>query len=125
MKATIRVKSKSEAEAEEELRLKCRAREIVTTDRTDYETCLSLFKETCMKIRAATEYKEFRGGYDECVTLSLDPRYFNDSSIEALSRQMTALNSACNYEAGKLGSVSPDWWKECWKDELVEGMLER
>ena len=92
---------------------------VTTTDRKTYERCLDMFRQVCIGVRELTGKTEFRGGYDEWAKLAFDPNWNSNSSLAVLKDQALSLNSLIGYEAGKLGIFSPDWWKECWADELT------
>lgn len=122
MSEPVMLKKKSEAEKEEKEFMKLTSPRVTATEREDYEQCLSRFRAVCMQVRQLIGVPDFRGGYDEWRKLALDPEWVNNSELTRLSRQCDAINLETNYEAGKLGIISPDWWKECWMDELVGQM---
>lgn len=118
MSEKVVLKTKAEADLEEKRALSQSFDKVTTTERTDYEACLVRFRAVCIRVRELTGIQDFRGGYDEWRVLAMDEQWVDNHDLHLLSRQCDAINLETNYEAGKLGIMSPKWWYECWADEL-------
>lgn len=106
------------AAKKEALRVQILTNPATSTDRTGYTMALSLFRKVCMDVRQLLGIPKFRGGLDEWATLAMDSTLSNNTELQILARRGEALNALITYEAKKLGIVPPNWWKECWADEL-------
>lgn len=118
MSTTVKIKTPQKAAADEALRVKILTPPVTEIDRTGYEKGLAIFKQVCLQVRQLISNPTFRGGFDEWAALALDPQYYGNTQLDILSKQSQALNELITYEAKKLGIVPPQWWKECWADEL-------
>lgn len=106
------------AAKKEALRVQILTSPVTSTDRTGYLQAMSLFKQVCMDVRQLLGIPKFRGGFDEWAELAMDSTLSKNTELQILARRGEALNALITYEAKKLGIVPPDWWKECWADEL-------
>lgn len=120
MSENVIFKTREETLREERQYRELTAPKITAVDRQDYEMCLERFRDICKQVRDLTGIHDFRGGYDEWRAIAMDPTWNTNAALLLLSRQCDAINLETNYEASKLGIVSPNWWKECWKDELTQ-----
>lgn len=98
--------------------------EPVTNDETDLITAFTqYFKPTCQEIGALIGVLDFRGGYENMMSLN---QYILDQDIntpegqknilraQTLAIKWQAANSLCNHEATKLGWKLPKWFVEMW-----------
>ena len=106
------------AAKKEALRVQILTNPVTSTDRTGYMMALSLYRKVCMDVRQLLSMPEFRGGFEEWAALVMDNTLSKNTELQILARRGEALNGLITYEAKKLGIVPPDWWKECWADEL-------
>lgn len=106
------------AAKKEALRVQILTNPVTSTDRTGYTMALSLYRKVCMDVRQLLNMPEFRGGFEEWAALVMDNTLSKNTELQILARRGEALNALITYEAKKLGIVPPDWWKECWADEL-------
>ena len=123
MSAPVIIRTKSQAELDERREMQLNAPKVTTTERTDYEACLERFRDVCMRVRELTGINDFRGGYDEWRALAEDENWSHNETLLHYSTLCNAINLETNYEAGKLGIVSPNWWKECWAHELTSAVV--
>ena len=114
----VDITTPAEAAKKEALRVQILTNPVTATDKTGYTMALSLFKQVCMDVRQLLGVPKFRGGFDEWAALAMDSTLSKNTELQILSRRGEALNALITYEAKKLGIVPPDWWKECWADEL-------
>ena len=120
MSEPVRLLTPSQAIIDEKNRLEKLATPVKEVDRSTYERILPLYKQVCLQVRSLLNLPNFRGGFDEWAALAMDPQYYSNPQLDILSKQGQSLNELITYEASKLGIVPPDWWKECWKDELEQ-----
>ena len=118
MSTIIKVLTPKQAVFEEQRRIAALTVPCTETDRTTYEKCLGLYRQLCMDVRSLLNLPTFRGGFDEWVQLAMDDSLSDNRQLDILARRGSSLNELITYEAKKLGIVPPDWWKECWADEL-------
>ena len=116
----VDITTPAEAAKKEALRVQILTNPVTSTDKTGYTLALSLFKQVCMDVRQLLGMPNFRGGFDEWAALAMDSTLSQNTELQILARRGEALNALITYEAKKLGIVPPNWWKECWADELDE-----
>lgn len=114
----VDITTPAEAARKEALRVQILTNPVTSTDKTGYTMALSLFRQVCMDVRQLLGIPKFRGGFDEWAALAMDSTLSKNTELQILSRRGEALNALITYEAKKLGIVPPNWWKECWADEL-------
>ena len=114
----VDITTPAEAAKKEALRVQILTNPATSTDRTGYTMALSMFKKVCMDVRQLLGIPKFRGGFDEWAELAMDSTLSENAELQILARRGEALNALITYEAKKLGIVPPNWWKECWTDEL-------
>lgn len=79
---------------------------------SDLDLACLLFRETCTRIGEVLGIHNFRGGYDEI--LSINKTQQTKLRREGLLERLTFVNSFCNHEANKVNMEAPKWWYHCW-----------
>ena len=120
MSEPVKLLTPEQAVIDEKARLERLANPKTETDRSVYERCLAIYRQICMDVRQLLNLPTFRGGFDEWAVLAMDDSLAANTQLQILSRRGEALNELITYEAKKLGIVPPNWWKECWADELIQ-----
>ena len=118
MSEPVKLLTPEQAIIDEKTRLERLANPKTETDRSVYEKCLAIYRQICMDVRQLLNLPTFRGGFDEWAVLVMNDSLATNPQLQILSRRGEALNELITYEAKKLGIVPPNWWKECWADEL-------
>lgn len=118
MSEPVKLLTPEQAVIDEKARLERLANPKTETDRSVYERCLAIYRQICMDIRQLLNLPTFRGGFDEWAAIAMDDSLADNSQLQILSRRGESINALITYEAKKLGIVPPNWWKECWADEL-------
>ena len=118
MSAPVKLLTPAQAALDEKARLERLTNPKTEVDRTAYEKCLAIYRQICMDVRSLLNLPTFRGGFEEWAALAMDDSLSDNRQLDILARRGTSFNELITYEAKKLGIVPPDWWKECWADEI-------
>lgn len=85
---------------------------ITKTDTSKIEKLYAQFRDTCNNIRDLMRMDEFKGTYDEILSL---PARGMDARLDDLVFKWQTLDSAIKVEANKLGYKGDQWVRNCWE----------
>ena len=82
---------------------------------SDFDNACLRFRQICSEIGLLIGDENFKGGYDDMLTLYNHDAYKTDKGVQ-LAIAWSGCNELCKYEANNIGLGSPDWWFRCWSN---------